>query len=757
ILSDTSTRTTAIKQDLAILGMTYTQYEINDWATYFDAGWFTHYDKIVLPWQDVLVAKDTQFGGDGYYQYLGEPARRTVLENFMSAGGTVQAHLGPLGSQIYGLDQGLAGRLPFGLDIQSRDTASTQVTYSTMDLADPYHPVMDNIDVNAFQGFDANSGVAQAVLNTKSVSTNNVPETCNGYMEDGGYFQRLIRSTEDIQDTVLGVCSYFSGGMIISTIDVATHSERADSSTFPLMGNLLQYQVNPYPDGFGTLGNGLDLTINGEVPGIDPSTGKYALRYMKSDATLTFGYTTSTTETLQADWIIDGPTNWDGSTLAAGVTGHSTEMSPVMSFCKADLASQTGCAQGEQWHITLMLHDDNGHARTIDVVVETNDVYADEFRPEADAVIDMRTDYEDNVEFIGTKTVSNVEWDVHRLILEGEGDDAELIIHFDASESMDMDALDGNGIETYEWKVLFDAPYGDDTFDLDGHTFTQTAASGGQWSYKFQNVTVDSTGTTENQIRIELVVYDSAGKFSEKHRMYFVVVPEGFGDEEPDVQWNQANLDQTQYTDDTITLTGQVLSGSETGEVYVEVAFFQDNLTASAAIKYQLGQQDLWAKSDNLSDGDEFSLTLDVSTFYGLDPASRQVHLKYYEGTYPNERWVTYKSITLKLPACQGLEADQRAIDAGGEFVLDANGDCQWEGAWSYDPLTGEWTDNTQTTTDGEDTAGGLDPMMLILGGVVLLLIIGGSLMFMRKGGDKEDAFGGMEGAFGADALDPTE
>jgi len=36
-------------------------------------------------------------------------------------------------------------------------------------------------------------------------------------------------------------------------------------------------------------------------------------------------------------------------------------------------------------------------------------------------------------------------------------------------------------------------------------------------------------------------------------------------------------------------------------------------------------------------------------------------------------------------------------------------------------------------------------------------VIIGGSLMFMRKGGDKEDAFGGMEGAFGADALDPTE
>ncbi len=756
ILSDTSSRTTAIKQDLAILGMSYTQFEINDWPTYFDASWFTHYDKIVLPWQDILAAKDTQFGGDGYYQYLGEPARRTVLENFMSAGGTIQAHLGPLGSQIYGTDQGLAGRLPFGLDIQSRDTASTQVTYNTMDLADPYHPVMDNIDVNAFQGFDANSGVAQAVLNTKSVSTNNVPETCDGYMEDGGYFQRLIRSSEDIQDTVLGVCSYFSGGMIISTIDVATHSERADSTTFPMLGNLLKYKVNPYPDGFGTLNNGLDLKINGNELTIDPSTGKYQLQHMKSSATLTFSYETDTTASLETDWIIDGPTNWDGSSLASGVTGHTTESEPSMMFCKADLASQTGCAQGEQWHITLMLHDENGHARIIDVTVETNDVLADEFRPDADAVIDIRPEYEDNVEFVGTKTVSNAEWDVHRLILQGEGDDGELVVHFDASGSMDLDALEGNGIETYEWKVLFDAPYGDDSFDLTGHTFTQTAASGGQWSYKFQNVTVDSTGTTENQIRIELVVYDSAGKFSEKHRMYFVVVPDGFGDEAPDVQWDNANLNNTKFVDDTITISGTVLSGSETGEVFVEAAFFQDNLSASAAVKYQLGLQQLWAKSDNLGDGDNFELTLDMSGFYTNTSTKQSVYIKYYEGTFPNERWVTIKWIELDLPACQGLEADPQALEAGGEFVIDSNGDCQWNGAWSYDPITGEWT-APQSTEGGDSAAGGLDPMMLIIGGAVLVIIIVASLMFMRRGDEKDDAFAGMEGAFGADALDPTE
>ena len=91
------------------------------------------------------------------------------------------------------------------------------------------------------------------MLNTKSVSTNNVPETCDGYMEDGGYFQRLIRSTEDIQDTVLGVCSYFGGGMIISTIDVATHSERADSTTFPLLATFCSIRSTRTPTALAPL------------------------------------------------------------------------------------------------------------------------------------------------------------------------------------------------------------------------------------------------------------------------------------------------------------------------------------------------------------------------------------------------------------------------------------------------------------------------------------------------------------------------
>nr|ADD92953.1 hypothetical protein [uncultured archaeon MedDCM-OCT-S04-C140] len=140
----------------------------------------------------------------------------------------------------------------------------------------------------------------------------------------------------------------------------------------------------------------------------------------------------------------------------------------------------------------------------------SHDAQDDEFRPDANATV---AEEEGAIEQTGTKTVSNTEWNVYKVTL---GEDGETIVNFDASGSSDDDHANETdaGITTYQWKVLFDAPYGDDSFDLDGHTFTQSAASGGLWSYSFANVTVDSTGTTENQIRIELVVYDTAGNLA---------------------------------------------------------------------------------------------------------------------------------------------------------------------------------------------------------------------------------------------------
>ena len=58
--------------------------------------------------------------------------------------------------------------------------------------------------------------------------------------------------------------------------------------------------------------------------------------------------------------------------------------------------------------------------------------------------------------------------------------------------------------------------------------------------------------------------------------MYFVVVPEGFGDAEPAIQWDNVQLNDTQFKDDELTISGSVLSGAETGEVYVGAAFLKE-------------------------------------------------------------------------------------------------------------------------------------------------------------------------------------
>ena len=127
---------------------------------------------------------------------------------------------------------------------------------------------------------------------------------------------------------------------------------------------------------------------------------------------------------------------------------------------------------------------------------------------------------------------------------------------------------------------MFDAPYGE-SFDLAGHTFEQYSPSNGQWAYEFSNVTADPSGQSVSLIRIELIVYDQAGKLSEKYRMYFSVVPEGFGDAEPVIQFDMS-MNGTQVGSDTITISGTILDGSEQGDVYVEVALDETVFDAGA-------------------------------------------------------------------------------------------------------------------------------------------------------------------------------
>ena len=761
ILSGDSPRVTAIKEDLSLLGMTYTQYDINDWQEYLELGWLVHYDKVIMPWQDVNTAKPSDEGGKGYYELIGGSSNQNALKNFMSDGGTLQVHLsGATDYYEYSSSTG-ESLLPFNMDIQPKDTPETRITYSNMDVADPYHPILDSVDLAAFQGFDQFGTVTEAIINTKSAAATSVPRACGGYSEEGGSFQRLIQSQEDPQNTVLGVCSYNEGGMIVTTIDVESVSDRADSSTFPLLGNMLTYHVSPYPTGFGTLGNGLDLTINGEIPSYDPSTGGYSFHYMKSNAEVTFGYQTTSTETLSTDWVMSGPTDWSGASMASG-TDHIEDANPMVVFCKVDFSSATGCLQQATWEITLFLHDSEGHSRTISVTVQTDDTRADEFRPIADVEIDMRTDYEDQIEDRGLKTVSGVDWPQKRIHLDSTG---SLTVHFDASNSSDADALTGSGIESYEWTVLFDKPYNEDNYKLDGHTFETPSTSDGAWAYTFSNVTVDPSGQTESLIRIELVVFDQAGKSSDKYKMYFSVVPEGFGDAEPTISID-VSLNGTQYNGSDITLRGTILDGSEQGDVYVEAALDEATFDQTAVAKYTLQLEGKWAKSDALGDTDDFELTLNIDDLFDNETKSKRVYLKMYEGD--DKRWQTIYWIEITLPACQGLQVPTAVLDAEPDayWIWDEEtGTCSWSG--KYVDTDGDGAPDAEEDDTKDDAKSGDDNLMLYLGGGIgLALVVLLSLFFVLRGGNEDEIIdSGMSGDFSATAagyagvaqMDPME
>jgi hypothetical protein len=218
-----------------------------------------------------------------------------------------------------------------------------------------------------------------------------------------------------------------------------------------------------------------------------------------------------------------------GEIIDFGEISHIQQMNPstpiLGSFCVGDTTSDTGCKNGAEWLLTLYLHDDAGHTRMTHIRLVTDDTLADEFRPIASASIIQNEITDEQVIFDGTKTVGGVNWPVYRAWLPDTGN---LSISFDASESYDPDAPEGEkDIELYEWKVYFDYPWDSSEPTLEGHVFQIPSAAGDDWTYVFRNLTSSPDGNPENQIRIELIVYDIAGKQSEKHRMYFIIAGVG--------------------------------------------------------------------------------------------------------------------------------------------------------------------------------------------------------------------------------------
>jgi hypothetical protein len=481
---------------------------------------------------------------------------------------------------------------------------------------------------------------------------------------------------------------------------------------------------------------------------------------MKSNSEITFGHITSTSDVLSTDWVISGPTDWAGSSMASG-TDHTDLATPTVDFCKVDLSSATGCLQGATWEVTLFLHDAAGHSRSISVTVMTDDTRADEFRPVADAMVDMRVEYEDLIEDRGVKPVSGIDWPLQRINLDETG---SLTVHFDAGNSSDADALSGNGIESYEWTVLFDKPYNEDDYKLEGHNFITPSSSDGAWAYTFSNVTVDPSGQTESLIRIELVVYDQAGKSSDKYKMYFSVVPEGFGDAEPTVQID-VSFNGTKVDTDTITLAGNVVDGAEQGDVYVEAALLDTTFDETAVMKYTLQLEGKWARSDALGNGEGFELTLNIQDLFDNQTKSKRVYLKVYEGD--DKRWPIIYWIEITLPACQGEDVSVEVLDAEPDAYWIWNEDtqaCEWSG--QYVDTDGDGIPDEEPVSDEAESDGSGDLMLYLGGGLGLALIVILSLFFVLRGGNEDEIVdSGMGGDFSATAqgyagvaqMDPME
>ena len=620
---------------------------------------------MLLPWQ---TDYNVYYGE--YYEALAETRESDglslteTLEDYMTGGGTVQMHLGPYRNEYQ------PNRLPFGMDIAMRNqvnfTVDNRIHYSNLSIIDRYHPILSNVDPVAFSGVHGGSYVALAGLDTAQVQSTQIPQVCGGRISDPiGTFHTLIRDSVYDSQSLLSICNRGAGGLIVTTIDVENPSvsEEFGGSSIPLLSNMLSFHLTPYPSDFGIAGESFDLTINGEAPSIDTVTGAYATMYIKSNSDLDFSYVTSV-EGVFADWTLesgnnDSVTGWDGSIIDAGEYSHTQQLSPSIptlgSFCVGDTTSNTGCRIGAEWMLILYLHDDEGHTRITYIRMVTDDTLADEFRPIASASMIENTVTDTYVSLDGTKTVAGVDWPVYRARLSDTGD---LSISFTAQDSYDPDAPEGEkGIELYEWKVFFDYPWDSADPTLVGHEFQIPFAAGDDWTYVFRNLTSSPDGNLENEIRVELIVYDKAGKQSEKARMYFIVVGEDFGDDEPVVDFSKPRPEDSQ-SENLVTISGSLLSGAENSDVVIEVALTEAVLDYTTTQKITQKSIGKYNKTENLADGQPFTLTLDISDLYQETGVAATIYVLITEGD--GSRYTISQTLAINLLPIVPDEPDEK-------------------------------------------------------------------------------------------------
>ena len=200
-----------------------------------------------------------------------------------------------------------------------------------------------------------------------------------------------------------------------------------------------------------------------------------------------------------------------------------------------------------------------------------------------------------------------------------------------------------------------------------------------------------------------------------------------------------------------------MVAGVEAGDFTVEIALDADDFNKNRLDKGDLEELGLWNKSSSLRNGDTFELTLDISSLYTNVSKNQTVYILTYEGD--DKRWRTITQIEINLPICQGLEAPALAEAAGGSWVLDSAGKCDWkstdENGWTLNQETGEFEEPVIDDVSGVTTSG--DLLLYLGGGGAILLIIILTLFVVLKGGDDDDEVHmGFDGGV-VQQMDPME
>ena len=725
-----------VKQDLSAMNKTYTQFEVEDWNMYGMFDWLEHYSKILMPWQ---TDYSVEYGD--YYELMGTPNPENAditltasLIEFMREGGTLQIHLGPYYSDYDDLQNPTApDRLPFDMNIVMRDhfnsTVDQRILSENISLIDPFHPLMSGINPSALAGINGGTHVALSALDLNQVDGDNIPRVCRdgaeggtegGTISDGGTFHTIIRDSENPSQSLLSTCNYDKGGMIVTTIDVENPavSQPFGDSNFPMLANLLDFHLSPYPDGFEIAGQGFELTIDGDAQSIDVLSGAYERTPIKSSAELDFGFETDV-DGIHADWLIESAngeavTGWDGQALGSdndhAHSANSTD--PVTAtFCVPDENADLGCKIDAEWRIWLFLHDSNGNTRITNISVYTNDINADSTPPEAHIEIVEDPAYTEFVEFVGYQQTPTGDKDAdgnwimvdspkYRVRLSDTGDTT---ISFSAANSSDI----GTGIEKFIWSINGD---GDSVhvYELPGSVV--------EWSYTFRNLTAG-----QNTIMVELTVFDKRDQRNEDPtRVFFEVVGEMFGDSAPDVEFDSistADGDSFSALDsDIVNITGTVVDNDASAECDVKVEASLDDISVfdkSEGIKTAqkaLGRFD-W--QDGLCDGDQYLLSLNISHLYlELDGNAGIIHIRVTEGSYVVDDQIQLYTVP---------RSDE---DTGGN----------------------------------EEGSGGTSTFMFAgIGAILLIAVLAVTMMFMRRGGGSDQEQDSVESFGGVEQMDPVE